>query len=205
MKVHINITYFLSSSHRQILGSDVPSDDSAVPSNVHPADGGFGEETVESANEGDQYFDFEPEQHADNNLYELPAPYDTDIRAVKHEYIGESSKSANFEELDFLLDEPVMDSFNNLPYGNGGFIEANDLSNPVKTSPSTFDMLEDYLYYDANDNNTQHYTYDPSAMLGSEEDLICNQPLITPEVMLILCLPAVSFSIETRYSYFYYQ
>ncbi|KAL8506223.1 hypothetical protein ACS0TY_017185 [Phlomoides rotata] len=59
-----------------------------------PADGSFTEETVESDNEtsklildaGDQHFDFEPEKHADN-LYDLPAPYDTDIRAVKHEYI----------------------------------------------------------------------------------------------------------------------
>lgn len=177
----------------QILGSDIPSDDSAVPSNIRPADVGFGEETVESANEGDQYFDFESNQHADENMYDMPTPYDIDIRAVKHEYIGESSKSVNFEELDFLLDEPVMDSFNDLPYGNGGFIEANDLSNPVETKPSTFDMLNDYLYYDANDNTTQLYTYDPSGMLGSEDDLISNQPLIPTEVMLSLKLPVVLF------------
>ncbi|KAL8551647.1 hypothetical protein ACS0TY_000649 [Phlomoides rotata] len=179
----------------QILRSDVRSDDSTVPSNVHPADGSFAEETVESDNEtsklipdaGDQYFDFEPEQHADN-LYDLPAPCDTDIRAVKHEYIGESSKSASFDELDFLLDEPVMDSFNDLPYGNGGFIEANDLSNPVETNSSTFGMLEDYLYFDANDNSTQ---YDPYAMMGSVDDLISDQPLVPPEALDVETKPSV--------------
>ncbi|KAI3458777.1 hypothetical protein Pfo_015440 [Paulownia fortunei] len=107
----------------QILGSDVPSDASPLPLNVQSADGNFDEETAESC---EQYSEFELCE--DENLYDLPVPFDMDVRAVKHEYIGESSKSGNSDDLDYLLDEPFLDSSDDIPYGNGGFLEANDLS-----------------------------------------------------------------------------
>ncbi|KAL0305282.1 UNVERIFIED_CONTAM: NAC domain-containing protein 53 [Sesamum angustifolium] len=144
----------------QILGSDVPSDTSPLPLKFQPADGSYGEETAESVNDtqqllvnaGEQYS--EAEQHEDKNFYDLPAPYDMAVRAVKHEYIGESSKSGNSDDLDYLLDEPFLDSSDNLQYGNGGFIESNDLPNPAaETNTSAFDMLEEYLtFFDANDD-----------------------------------------------------
>ncbi|KAK4431041.1 NAC domain-containing protein 53 [Sesamum alatum] len=171
----------------QILGSDVPSDTSPLPLKFQPADGSYGEETAESVNDtqqllvnaGDQYC--EAEQHEDKNFYDLPAPYDMAVRAVKHEYIGESSKSGNSDDVDYLLDEPFLDSSDNLQYGNGGFIESNDLSNPAETNTSAFDMLEEYLtFFDANDDNTQHFAYDPSVMLGSKE-LISDQALLPPQ------------------------
>lgn len=178
----------------QILGSDIPSVDSP-PSNFQPADGSFGEETAESVNDdpklllnaGDQCC--EPEQHEDKNLYDLPAPYDMDVRAVKHEFIGESSKSGDSDELDFLLDEPfqenaddpLQENADDLSYGNLGFIEASDLLHPVDTNISPMDMLEDFLtFYDANVDNSQDFEYDPLTMLGSE-DLIPDQPLLPPE------------------------
>ncbi|KAK6136131.1 hypothetical protein DH2020_030104 [Rehmannia glutinosa] len=171
----------------QILGSDVPSDASPLPMNPESADGKFDEETAESVNEtskimlnaGEQYSELE--QREDENLYDMHAPYNTVARAVKHEYIGESSKSADPDDLDYLLDEPYVDAPDDLPYGNGGFLEANDLTNPVETNTSAFDMLEEYLtFFDANDSNTQHFAYDPSLMLGTE-DLISDQPLLPPE------------------------
>ncbi|KAL0303510.1 UNVERIFIED_CONTAM: NAC domain-containing protein 53 [Sesamum radiatum] len=131
-------------------------------------------------NAGEQYC--EAEQHEDKNFYDLPAPYDMAVRAVKHEYIGESSKSGNSDDLDYLLDEPFLDSSDNLQYGNEGFIESNDLPNPAaETNTSAFDMLEEYLtFFDANDDNTQHFAYDPSVMLGSEE-LISDHALLPPQ------------------------
>ncbi|XP_020548879.1 NAC domain-containing protein 78 isoform X2 [Sesamum indicum] len=154
-----------------------------------PADGSYGEETAESVNDtqqllvnaGEQYC--EAEQHEDKNFYDLPAPYDMTVRAVKHEYIGESSKSGNSDDLDYLLDEPFLDSSDNLQYGNGGFIESNDLPNSAaETNTSAFDMLEEYLtFFGANDDNAQHFAYDPSVMLGSEE-LISDQALLPQEL-----------------------
>ncbi|XP_011076897.1 NAC domain-containing protein 53 isoform X1 [Sesamum indicum] len=173
----------------QILGPDVPSDTSPLPLKFQPADGSYGEETAESVNDtqqllvnaGEQYC--EAEQHEDKNFYDLPAPYDMTVRAVKHEYIGESSKSGNSDDLDYLLDEPFLDSSDNLQYGNGGFIESNDLPNSAaETNTSAFDMLEEYLtFFGANDDNAQHFAYDPSVMLGSEE-LISDQALLPQEL-----------------------
>ncbi|KAH6784138.1 hypothetical protein C2S52_009097 [Perilla frutescens var. hirtella] len=166
----------------QILGSDIPSVDSPLPSNLQPADGSFVEDTAESVNDdpalllnaGDQYC--EPQQYEDNNVYDLPAPFDMDVRAVKHEFIGESSKSENFDELDFLLDEPFQENPDDITYGNVGFIEASDLSHPIETNTSPLDMLEEYLtFYDANVDNSQDFACDPLAMLENE-DLIHEEP-----------------------------
>lgn len=203
----------------QILGSDVPSVDSPIPSNFQPTDVSFIEETVESVHDdplplldaGDQYC--EPEQHEDKNLYDLPGPYDMGIRAVKHEFIGESSKSENSDELDFLLDEPFQENADgpfqenadvpfqenadDLPYGNVGFIEASDLLHPVDTNISPIDMLEDYLkFYDAHVDNSLDFEYDPLTMLGSE-DLIPDQSLLPLEVILPLRFIWRLFSLET--------
>lgn len=167
----------------QILGSDIPSADSPLQSNCQPADGSFAEETAESVddgpkpllNAGEQYC--EPEQHEE---YDIPAPFDMDVRAVKHEFIGESSKG-NFDELDFLLDEPFQENPDDTQYGNVGFIEASDLSHPVEANTSPVDMLEEFFtLYDANVDNSQDFAYDSLAMLGSE-DLIPNEPLLSPE------------------------
>lgn len=164
--------------------------DSPLQSNCQPADGSFAEETAESVddgpkpllNAGEQYC--EPEQHEDKNLYDIPAPFDMDVRAVKHEFIGESSKG-NFDELDFLLDEPFQENLDDLQYGNVGFIEASDLSHPVEANTSPVDMLEEFFtFYDANIDNSQDFAYDSLAMLGSE-DLIPSQPLLSPEVILL--------------------
>lgn len=193
--------------------------DSPLPSKSQPADGSVIEETAESVNDdpkplliaGDEYC--EPEQHEDKNLYDLPGPYDMDVRAVKHEFIGESSKSGNLDELDFLLDEPFQENADgpfqenadvpfqenadDLPYGNVGFIEASDLLHPVDTNISPIDMLEDYLtFYDAHVDNSQDFEYDALMMLGSE-DLIPDQSLLPPEVILPLRFIWRLFSLET--------
>ncbi|KAL3649653.1 hypothetical protein CASFOL_006056 [Castilleja foliolosa] len=174
----------------QILGSDVPSDASPLPLNPQSADSKLDEETAESVIDtsqqlllttSEQYCEFE-QQHEDENLYALHAPpCEMDIRAVKHEYIGESSKSRDPDDLDYLLDQPFVDAPDGLPYGNVGFLEANDLTNPVESNKSSFDMLEEYLtYFDATDNNLDQFAFDSSLMLGSE-DLISDQALLHNE------------------------
>ncbi|XP_073036965.1 NAC domain-containing protein 53-like isoform X2 [Primulina eburnea] len=161
----------------QILGSDVSSDITHPQLNFQSADGSLGGETPELVSDTkntQKLLDcakpcYGPEQLDDTNLYVLPIPYDMNGNLVKHEYIGESSKSGNSEDVDFLLDEPFLDSTDYLPFGDEGFIEANDLSNPVEANASTFDMFEEYLtYFDASENYSERFAPDPSAILGSE-------------------------------------
>lgn len=179
----------------QILGSEFPSEDSPLQSKSEPANVSFVEGTAESAddcpklllNTGEQYS--EPELNADKNLYDLPlpAPYDMDVRAVKHEFIGESSKSGNSDELDYLLDEPLQENPDNLSYDNVGFIEASDLSLPVEANSSPLDMLDDYLtFYDANVDEFQDFAYESLAMLENND--IPSQPLLPPQVILLCAI-----------------
>ncbi|KAI3474343.1 hypothetical protein Pfo_029177 [Paulownia fortunei] len=158
----------------QILGSDVPSDASPLPLNVQSADDNFDEETAESVNDTPKLLLNAGEQYSEFELCE-----DENCMICLFHLIW--IKSGNSDDLDYLLDEPFLDSSDDIPYGNGGFLEANDLSNPVETNTSAFDMLEEYLtFFDANDDHIQHFAYDPSMMLGSE-DLISDQALLPPE------------------------
>ncbi|XP_047970636.1 NAC domain-containing protein 78-like isoform X1 [Salvia hispanica] len=177
----------------QILRSDNPSADSPLQSNCQPTDGSsFVEETAESVDDGpklllsagDQYC--EPEQHEENNLYDIPAPFDMDVRAVKHEFIGESSKSEYSDDLDFLLDEPFQENPPDLPYGNASFIEGSasfiegsDLSHPIEGNTSPASTLEEFFsFYDASIGNSQDFAYDSLAMI---EDLLPCEPLLPSE------------------------
>lgn len=165
--------------------------------NIQCADGSHVEETTESfsgtqkllVSVGDQYC--EPKLGDDKNIYNLPASYDMDAMPVKQECIGECSKSGNSEDIDFLLDEPFLDSFDDLPNGDEGFIEANDLSNPTETDTTAFDMLEEYLtFFDANDDSSVYFACDPAMMLGSE-DLVSDQTLLPQKVRIRLGFPCV--------------
>ncbi|EYU39671.1 hypothetical protein ABFS82_06G183400 [Erythranthe guttata] len=177
----------------QILGSDIAYDVSPLPLTINSADGSFVEDSAESPNDapmpvsiaGEQYY--EQEQLEDKYLCDLPVPYDMEVRAVKHEYIGESSKSGISDEFDYLLDEPLRDSSADLQYGNGSYIEAdeghietNDLSNPVETNNSPFDMEEYLSFFDANNDNSDHFMFD-SSMILENEDLVSDQTLLLQE------------------------
>ncbi|XP_073297582.1 NAC domain-containing protein 53-like isoform X1 [Primulina huaijiensis] len=167
----------------QILGSDVSADTSHPQLNFQSADG-HGGETAESVSDtkdtkklldcADQLY-CGPEELEDTNLYGLPTS-DMNTNLVKHEYIGESSKSGNSEDVDYLLDDPFLDSTDYLPFGGDGFIEANDLSNPIEANTSPFDMFEEYLtYFDANEDHCQNFAPDRSAILESEGALVSDR------------------------------
>lgn len=107
----------------------------------------------------------------DQKLFNLPGQYEIDAKSVRHEYIAESRNNLNAVEDNYLLEEPFLDATDNLPFSEGFFLEANDLSNPVEpdsTGDSTaFDMVDEYLnFFDANDDNL---TFDPSELMGSDE------------------------------------
>lgn len=160
----------------QILGFNVPSHITTTPLNFQSADGSHGAETTASFSDtekllvgaGEQLF-CEPEPFDETNLYDLLVPSDMNVNLVKHENIGESSKSGNPEEADYLLDEPFLDSSEYILFGEEGFIETNDLSNPVEANTADLGMLDEYLtFFDASNDNYQYFAYDPS-IIPSED------------------------------------
>ncbi|KAL2533899.1 NAC domain-containing protein 78 [Abeliophyllum distichum] len=171
----------------QILGTDIPSDTAPLPLNTYSADNAsYDEETTDSISDTQQLVvdidehESETEKCEDQNLYDLPASYDTVVKPVRHEYMVELSEPRNFEDVDYLLDEPfpIPDASDNVQYGDGGLVESNDLSNPGAVDTSTFDVLEEYLtFFDANEDNSQYLSYDLSKMMGSE-DLISDQEFL---------------------------
>ncbi|KAL2554618.1 NAC domain-containing protein 78 [Forsythia ovata] len=169
----------------QILGTDIPSDTATLPLNTYSTDNAsYDEENTDSISDTQQLVvdidehESEPEKLDDQNLYDLPASYDTVVKPVRHEYMVELSEPRNFEDVDYLLDEPFPDASDNVQYGDGGLVETSDLSNPGAVDTSTFDALEEYLtFFDANDDNSQFLSYDLSKMMGSE-DLISDQEFL---------------------------
>ncbi|KAK6144724.1 hypothetical protein DH2020_021544 [Rehmannia glutinosa] len=169
-----------------ILGSDVSSNVAPLP---QYADGSYVEETTKSFDNnqnllvraGYQYC--VPKQCDDKNIYSMSGPYDMNVKEVELGAIGGCSKFGNSGDVDYLLDEPFLDSSDNLQDGDVGFLKASDLSNPIETDTTAFDMLEEYLtFFDANDDNSLFFANDPAMMLGSE-DLFSNQYLPQKELV----------------------
>ncbi|KAL3523519.1 hypothetical protein ACH5RR_016353 [Cinchona calisaya] len=142
-----------------------------------------GEENVDSSSDshkllvGTGEYQCVPEQSEDHKSYNLPVQYDMDVKRVKHEYIGESSKTVNAEDVNYLLDEPYMDAWDYPQFEDGAFLEANDLTNPVGADTSGLGMLEEYLTsFDANGEIPQ-YIFDPPQMVGNNA-LVSGQSFI---------------------------
>ena len=90
-----------------------------------------------------------------------------DTISVKHEYIGEpsyngaSSNAENPADVDYLLNEPLLDSMDNPQYVDGSFIETGDLKPSVEADPSSFEMLDEYLqFFDSTDGNLDYSSFD---------------------------------------------
>ncbi|XP_073306620.1 NAC domain-containing protein 53-like isoform X2 [Primulina huaijiensis] len=178
----------------QILGSSAPSHVTTPPLNFQTVDGSHCVETTASFSDvekhlvraGEQYC--EPEPFDGTNLYDLLVPSNMNVNLVKREYIGESSKSGNPEDEDYLFDEPFLDSSEYFPFGEEGFIETNDLSNPVEANTADLCMLEEYLkFFDAIDGNSQCFAYDPSII--PSEDLVSAQTFPQKELNAQAVIP----------------
>lgn len=109
----------------------------------------------------------------DQNDFGLSEQYEVEAKSVKDEHLVEQSNDVNSVEVDdYLLDEPYLDASDNLAFNDGFFLETDDLSNPVESDPSGFDMLDEYLaYLDADGDNLPQMVFDSSGMMGSENPL----------------------------------
>lgn len=175
----------------QILEPDAPVSISPVSS--QSTDGSHDDETAKSFGGFQNLLvsavdgNCEPKVCYDQNIQNFSASYDTGAIPVK----GDGSKSGNSEsadDLNFLLNEPFLDSFANFPNVDDGFIEANDLSNPFETDNGAFDMLAEYL--DVGDDSSLYFGSDPTMIFGNE-DLALNQTLLPQMVRIHLKLPFV--------------
>lgn len=148
----------------QVLAAEIPEDFAPLPLNYY-----FGEnthvvdETTESGDDsqklsaGSGEYDYGNNQLEEQKPFHLPVQYDMQETPVKHEFIAESSKTANPQGMDYLLDEPYIDAAENFQFGDGAFLETNDLANPIDSDTAGFDMLEEYLtFFDANVDSALH-------------------------------------------------
>ncbi|KAM2064969.1 hypothetical protein EV1_027781 [Malus domestica] len=134
---------------------------------------------------GDQMFYNYPEHHEtvgnpvkneymtsqspeDLKFVDLSEHNEADAKSVKDECFLEPSDDANPAVVNYSLNEPYLNATENTPIGDGLFLEANDLSNPVESNAG-FDMLDEYLtYFDANDDISQYIDFDSCGMMGVE-------------------------------------
>ncbi|TXG49415.1 hypothetical protein EZV62_025290 [Acer yangbiense] len=121
-----------------------------------------------------------PELQVGQQFSDLPEQYEMDTRPVKDEFVVESSNNADLGDVNYLLDEPFMDATANLPFNDGLYLEANDLSNTIEPNSAAFDMVDEYLtFFDANDVNGEYLTFDASEILGIENNVPDQAPLIS--------------------------
>nr|QTJ02281.1 ANAC type transcription factor [Catharanthus roseus] len=160
---------------KQILAADIQTDNVSFTPNCYTGeDAAFVEEATESIGDSQKLsvgageYDNGNNQSDDQNAYHLPVQYDMYQKAVKHEYIGESSKTADPQGVDYLLEEPFVDASDNLQFGDGGFLETNDLSNPIDADAAGFDMLEEYLTFLDADGDI---AFDPLIMEGGQNNI----------------------------------
>uniref|UniRef100_A0A2N9IUB6 NAC domain-containing protein n=1 Tax=Fagus sylvatica TaxID=28930 RepID=A0A2N9IUB6_FAGSY len=160
----------------QYLETSVPSE------NAHPLNFYYGETSnhVEHSGEfieGDQkpiIGTGETSEPQHDQFIFVPEQYGMDTKPVKDEYFVESSNNVNPAEVNYPLDELYMDATENPLLGDGLYLEANDLSNPVEADPAGFDMLDEYLtYFDADDDIM---TFDPSEIMGTENSVFDQAP-----------------------------
>lgn len=113
----------------------------------------------------------------DQKIFDLSEQYEVDPKSVKDEYYVEQSNDVNSVEVDYLLDEPYLDASENLAFEDGFFLETDDLSNPVETDPSAFDIDEYLAFLDADGDNLQQMAFGSFEMMGSENPLSDLAPL----------------------------
>lgn len=148
----------------QILGTDTPVDDAPLPLNCYCEENASNSwETSNSFEEAQNWLQQPDEQESFDPAIQQNA------NPVKHEFMSEPSNSVNAEDVDYLLDEPIVTATDNLQFNDGAFLEASDLSRPIEVDTSGFDMLEEYLTFFDADDDFQSMGFNPPLMMGGDD------------------------------------
>lgn len=159
----------------QILGSDTPVDDAPLPLNRHSEENASNSgETSNSFEEAQNWLQQQDEQES----FDPAIQQNANANPVKHEFMSEPSNSVNAEDVDYLLDEPIVTATDNLQFNDGAFLKASDLSRPIEVDTSSFDMLEEYLTFFDADEDFQSMGFNPSMMIGGDDHV---SDLASPE------------------------
>ncbi|KAL9258453.1 NAC domain-containing protein [Drosera capensis] len=130
---------------------------------------------------GQEYLD-------DQNFSDVPLQLQGDVNVIKYEYaLQEGSEAVNPAPANSWINEPVhvagteasfghdqtgRDTAFNASTGDGLFLEANDLSEPVHSNPSDFELLEEYLtFFDAEDDIGKYLSFDSPERFDAEVSL----------------------------------
>ncbi|KAH0670391.1 hypothetical protein KY290_025811 [Solanum tuberosum] len=160
----------------QILGADSPVDGAPLPLNCYSEGNASNSGEISNSFEEAQNWLQQPDEQEsfDPAIQQINA----DTNPVKHEFMSEPSNSMNTEDVDYLLDEPVVTATDNLQFSDGAFLEASDLSRPIEVDTSGFDMLEDYLTFFDADDNFQSMGFNPPMMTEGDDHV---SDLASPE------------------------
>ncbi|KAJ9540128.1 hypothetical protein OSB04_026634 [Centaurea solstitialis] len=166
--------YLDASDLEQILGSDMPDEDGPLPLNYHQGnDVSCGDVSTEIIDETENFLvdgvEDQPQDDKEDEpkLFDLPVQNEMDPKSVKHEYIGETNNTMDFD-VDYLLDEPFFDaSTGDFQFDGTSFFEADDVKNDVKTEPG-LDMFDEYAFFNPTMDNLG-YTFDSPTLENTNE------------------------------------
>lgn len=167
--------YLDANDLEQILGSDTPDKDGPLPLDFHQRDNDVSAEMIDDPQEllmGGGEDQNQADKEDGPKLFDLPVQNDMNPKSVKHEYIGETSNTSDFD-VDYLLDQPFFDaSTGDFQFDASSFLEADDLKNDVKTEPG-LEMFDEYTSF-INPTNNLEYTFDSI----DNEDILPESSLI---------------------------
>ncbi|KAK4353620.1 hypothetical protein RND71_025814 [Anisodus tanguticus] len=150
----------------QILGTDSPVDGAPLPLNRYSAENASNsEETSNSFEEAQNWLQDPDEQES----FDPAIQQNANAYPVKREFMSEPSNSVNCEDVDYLLNEPIVTATYNLQFNDGAFLDASDLSRPIEVDTSGFDMLEEYLTFFDADDDFHRMGFNPQMMIGGDD------------------------------------
>ncbi|PON98608.1 NAC domain containing protein [Trema orientale] len=109
---------------------------------------------------------------------QLPEQYEMNAQPVKEEYFVQPTDSGNPVDVNYSLGEQYLDATDNPPFGEGLYLETNDLSKPIEGEPQASDMLDEFLnYFDPEEDISQYLDLDSSQIMGVETNVTEEDPL----------------------------
>nr|ALC74587.1 NAC domain containing transcription factor 78-like protein [Morus alba] len=109
-------------------------------------------------------------------FFGLPEQHEMHAKPVKDEYCVQPSDNVDPADLNYAFGEQFLNATNTPPFGEGLYLETNDLSKPVEEDPADFGLLDEYLNFFDVDDDSQFLALDSSQIMGIENSLTQEEP-----------------------------
>nr|AXJ94108.1 NAC domain containing transcription factor NAC8 [Fagopyrum tataricum] len=145
---------------------EIPSEDSARPLDFYQGEGSSFVQDPKNNVEND----LKPFSGVDESLCAMQGndnkklidfPMQPEIEATKSNYNAQPAVS----HMPSDYQPPEADFFDNIDSFDGFFLEANDLSDPIKTHSTDYKLDNQMTYYDADDDIAQYLNFETSELL----------------------------------------